>query len=88
MAKNTRRWQGLVATSDTMRLSYDKGLVICGRNPCGRRGLVGGKASTRHRTLYQVMMKDSSFAEGIDEAKEDLRVGRTRRDIGRGAVKS
>ena len=88
MAKNTRGWHGLDATSDAMRLSYDEGLVICGRNRCGRRGLAGGKDSTRHRTLRQVMMKDSSFAEGIDAAEEDSRVGRTRRDIGRGAVKS
>jgi len=88
MAKNTRGWQGLDAISDAMQLSYDEGLVICGRNRCGRRGLTGGKDSTRHRTLCQVMMKDSSFAEGIDAAEEDSRVGRTRHDIGRGVVKS
>ena len=71
-----------------MRLSYDEGLVICGRNQCEWRRLAGGKDSIRHRTLHQVMMKDSSFAEGIDAAEVDSKVGRTRRDIGRGAVKS
>jgi len=88
MAKNTCRWQGLYVTSDVKQLSYDEGLVICGRKRCWRRGLTGGKDSTRHCTLRHVMMKDSSFVEGIDVAEEGSRVGRTRRDMGRGAVKS
>jgi len=88
MAKNTRGWQALDVTLDAIRLSYDEGLAICGRNQCGRRGLAGGKDSTRHRTRRQVMIKDSSFGEGMDAAAEDSRVGSTPRDIGRGAVKS